>query len=86
MLKKSSREPEVMLSNSNSLTFRGFHPIKTNKISVKEVQRQAEDTAKSNHLERESRNNSVDSVKINPLKNVSNSIELTRRIINNNIG
>jgi hypothetical protein len=84
-VKRNSKEPENIINNS--LSFRGFHPIKTNKISVREVQKQAESNSRNKVQkdQKDSRNNSIDSYRFNQGKNISNSIELARKIIKNNI-
>jgi hypothetical protein len=62
------------------LAFRGFNPIKNNKISVKETRKNQE----SHSQHKMSRDNSTESAKGRPKdKLISNSIDLGKKILNN---
>jgi serine/threonine protein kinase len=81
---RQSETSSIRDTPSNGLSFRGFNPIKTNKVSVKDNRKHQESNSKEKYSHKDSRNNSIDSVRIKG-KNISNSIDLGKKILNNNI-
>lgn len=81
---RQSETSSIRDTPSNGLSFRGFNPIKTNKVSVKDNRKHQESNSKEKYSHKDSRNNSIDSVRMKG-KNISNSIDLGKKILSNNI-